>query len=413
MVWPLLSFLALIGLVFWQVDVLKQSEQLRSERFEAEAEKKLQEIAGEIALEGIYFSDSTLAYYEQHPQAAEKVKFLIDSLMTASFTQEGLYWAIAQPEKQELLFSNAPDRKREILLSSALKACISCMLITSFKDYDGKMIIHHSVASISGIRGDTPKDLSEYKYLTVLNEPPAYFQWKDYLAFLLIGIVSLVFGRTLYLNTRQQQLIEQKDEFVNHLSHQFKTPLSSIRLGTNILLTEAGKPKQQEMLQRIQLEGNRLDRHIQTVLQWVKSGTRSFQPSPRQIEVNAFSQQMIKQFEAVFANAEAQITFCPSDEEVQVLADPDHLALVYYNIWENAIRHNPAPLHLTLRLKRENGKLTIAHADNGKGFIPKKEKHVGLGLAYIKRIMKAMNGRLQIQSEVGKGSCITLIFPEV
>ena len=215
-------------------------------------------------------------------------------------------------------------------------------------------------------------------------------------------------------------LLSKKNEFINHLSHQFKTPLASIRLGTKMLLNAPQEDKNREMLQLIDLEGKRLDKHIQTVLQWVRAGAQGLQLSRQPLDLVALTQESARQMEPVFRDRQAQVEMRFEEGLPKAMVDEYHLILVYFNLWENALNHNSGPLRLNVEICRQGNFILVKHQDNGKGFsytTNKKQKanrstiYTGLGLLYVERVMAAHGGAVEIHSIEGRGTLITLKLP--
>ena len=416
----LLSILFFGGIVAWQLHHLHEMKQLRQEIFEQQAISKLKEIALKLRTSSRW---GDAGYRTTDLSSATRDAYIaeVDSLIGLYFQEEQarILWGLVKGEHDSLLFSNAPPEKEAYLLQSPLTTCLSCLIKISFADEGGEMMLEQSVAQTRMMSGKIGEE-TELKYFSIYSENTSGAQWPDYLVFVfLIGLSSL-FGLSLYLNDRQKRLIEQKNEFINHLSHQFKTPLASIRLGTKILLNAQQEDKNREMLQLIDLEGKRLDKHIQTVLQWVRAGAQGLQLAPQRMDLVALTQESLRQMEPVFRDRQAQVDVFYEEGLPQALVDEYHLILVYFNLWENALKHNSGPLRLNIDICREGNFLLVKHQDNGKGFsytaIQQQKAHqnthyTGLGLLYVKRVMAAHGGTIDIQAEDGKGTLITLKFP--
>jgi signal transduction histidine kinase len=411
----LLSILFFGGILVWQLQHLQEMKQLRQEIFEQQAIGKLKDIAlklrtsprwGEIGYTTAYINPDTRDIYKAE----------VDSLIGIYFGEEAqsIYWGLIEGEKDSLLFSNAPPDKSAHVLQSPLKTCLSCLIKISMTDHDGEMILEQSVAQTRMMSGRFAEE-RELKHFSIYIDHTIGAQWPDYLAFAFLVGLSGLFGLSLYLNARQKRLIEQKNEFINHLSHQFKTPLASIRLGTKMLLSSTVDYKAKEMLQRIDLEGKRLDKHIQTVLQWVRAGAQGLQLDRQPMDLAALTRESILQMEPVFVDRQAQVESCFEQGLPPVLVDEYHLILVYFNLWENALKHNRGPLVLHISILRDGNFLLVKHRDNGEGFCSKVHKkapaYTGLGLLYVERVIKAHGGALEIHSEAAAGTTITLKLP--
>lgn len=413
----LLSFLFFAGLAAWQLQRLQESRQLRQEIFEHQLGEKLQEIGPVLRKETTWglevFKPAFLT-----EASRKQAYYQIDSIMQQHFGQEAgkLLWAVVQGVQDSLLLSNAPPERQHLVAKAGSRKCLSCLVLITREDDGGQMLMEHSVAQMEAVLG---WEVGKIRYLAILHENQTAFPWTDGLAFLFMAGLSVLFGVSLYLNARQKKLIEQKNEFINHLSHQFKTPLASIRLGTKILLQSSESLKDKEMLHIMNLEGNRLEKHVQTVLQWVRSGSQGLQLAPQPLNMIQFTQTALKQMEPIFRDKQTQVETEFPDHLPEAMADEYHLMLVYFNIWENAVKHNTVkhkkgPLQLKISLSLEGRFIVVRHQDNGNGFRKEKARtadFTGLGLLYIKSVMKAHGGSLDILTREEEGSLLCLKLP--
>ena len=158
--------------------------------------------------------------------------------------------------------------RRKSLQQADLNVCLSCLVTIRIMNDEGQevpdkgFVLDHSPAQMRDIRGLDPESL---QYLHVLTErrSTSYSNTYAFPLIFLLGLFVLIYW-LFYLNAKQQRLINQKNEFVNHLSHQFQTPLSSIKLSAN-LLAERSASNKNELVQIIRTESNRLENHIRTV----------------------------------------------------------------------------------------------------------------------------------------------------
>lgn len=417
LVLALLSFLFFAGLAAWQLQRLEESRQLRQEIFQHQLEEKLQVIGPVLRKETAWGLEVFKPAYLTEASRAQAC-FQIDSIMQQHFGSEAnkLLWAVVQGAHDSLLLSNAPAERQHLVAKAGSRKCLSCLVLITKVDDGGQILMEHSVAQMESILG---WEMGKIRQLAILYENQAVFSWTDALAFLFMAGLSMLFGISLYLNARQKRLIAQKNEFINHLSHQFKTPLASIRLGTKMLLQSSESLKDKEMLHIMNLEGNRLEKHVQTVLQWVRSGSQGLQLAPQPLNMIQFTQLALTQMEPIFRDKQTRVeTDFPLDLP-EAMADEYHLMLVYFNIWENAVKHNTDKhkkelLQLKISLRLEGRFIVVRHQDNGNGFRNEKARTAdvtGLGLLYIKRVMKAHRGSLDIWTRKGEGSILSLKLP--
>ena len=395
------------GLIFWQVWHLNQNQKLKFDLDKKEMSSQLLKTA--IEFRKAEKKDTSLV------KDSAKGYNVLDSILNKNLNDYnrdfswGLFNGLGKPLSQFYSKRTFKDSTNIIL-----KVCSSCLVMIDVLDENGSTInnkgfvLNQTPAQMVEMRGMNEEDL-DYIHLYIAKQK---FSFKPYFIpfIFLIGLLGTLII-LVNLTRKQRKLIIQKNEFVNHLSHQFQTPLSSIKLSANLLANEALVDKS-ELVQIIQTESNRLENHIKTVLHWVKSDADHLYITKEKVRLTNLIENCLKQMKPVFLTHHTKVNFIPSEEELVIEADSNHLQLMLFNIWENAIKHNDSPLELTIKMSRENGRVQISNSDNGKGISDFNSdiKFKGLGLAYVNRIMDMHNGEM-ILSSSEKGLIINLNFP--
>lgn len=227
--------------------------------------------------------------------------------------------------------------------------------------------------------------------------------------------------------TNLRKIDEMKSGLLSVVSHELKTPLTSLRMATHLLLEEhVGPltPKQTELLLAARDDSERLHHIVANLLNMarIEAGGVQFELTPRRIE--SLLHDMIEPHEAAFREKGVALRIVSTDSEgVKVLADGDRLELVFANLLANALRFTPAggEVVVSASLRQENPtKVTITIADTGVG-IP--AEHIGrvfdrfyrvpgqsgasgagLGLAIAKEIVEAHHGDISVTSKIGQGT---------
>ena len=402
-----LAFILISGLMVWQINHLQQKQKLESELdFQ---DKKATLLNSAIEYRKAESKDSSLRtnWTLKH----QKVKDILYN--NFKIDDDSLIWAFYNGNNV-LIDSINSNSQNEILKNSPLRVCTSCLIMISVLNDDGTnpndrgFVLDQTPAQMREVRGLEPESL---EYLVVYTKPYKAKMMSFVLPSLfLIGLVSL-FWWLYHLITKQKRLISQKNEFVNHLSHQFQTPLSSIKLSSNLLASKKSE-NPDELIQIIQRESNRLENHIKTVLHWVKSDANRLYLKKEYIGITDVIERSLKQMKPVFYTNNTKVSFIPPKEELFIDVDESHLQLMLFNIWENAIKHNNESIAIKVLCKSDDKHITICNTDNGVGFSETSNDihYKGLGLAYIKRIMELHKGTLEIKSETKKGVIINLNF---
>jgi signal transduction histidine kinase len=233
------------------------------------------------------------------------------------------------------------------------------------------------------------------------------------------------------MNHQVQASRQSQRDFVANVSHELKTPLTSIRGFAQAILDGAAKtPEELEHAgQVIYDEAGRMDRMVVDLLDLARldAGTADLERAP--LELDALLQGVVKKFKPQCEQAQvalrADISGLPS-----FIGDGDRLAQVFTNLVDNAVKHTPPGGRVTLRARQEGEKVKISVQDTGEG-IPQEElsriferfyqldksrrggkgRGVGLGLAITQQIVHAHGGEMYARSELGKGSIITVELP--
>ena len=400
----LLSFVLLIGLAYWQVRHLIISQNLQVEIENQDMQFVLKNSAVEIRKAEA--SDSTIR------TDLEKRRIFIDSIIAKNFNKynRDFSWGEFNGNKDPIN-ATIHTTYTEALKNTALKVCTSCLVMINMmnENGEGSFMLDQNPSQMIEIKGIKKEDI---QYLHVFTSPKTFSFYSLIYPLLFLVSLSSLFIWLLFLNGKQSKLIKQKNEFVNHLSHQFQTPLSSIKLSANLIAKNKGN--QNELIQIIQTESNRLENHIKTVLHWVKSDADRLFISKEKIGITGFIEIALKQMKPIFLTNKTKVNFIPPEEELYIEADVNHLELMLFNIWENAIKHNNHKIEITIQCKINKGFVQISISDNGKGIDNEISdiKFRGLGLAYINRIMNEHSGSMELISKTKKGLTVNLNFPK-
>ncbi|GGI55943.1 sensor histidine kinase [Winogradskyella haliclonae] len=407
-----LSLLILGWLVIWQINHIKEEYKLKIDLDKVEMQTALMESA--IELRQLENKDKSLR------KDSVKLNRFTDSILRKNFEpfDADIIWGYFNGLQEPISRLNI-NEPNENLKASSLKVCTSCLLmiglvkdvnpdtVTEKEVEESGYILDHTPAQMRSIRGIAADGLN-YLHILPKSKNMGLLSYTIPITFL-VGLSSL-FVWLFYLNDKQSRLIKQKNEFVNHLSHQFQTPLSSIKLSAN-LLAEEKNPN--ELITIIQRESNRLENHIKTVLHWVKSDADRLHISKKLLSVTDIIERSLKQMKPIFITNKTKISFIPSEEDYKIFADENHLQLMLFNIWENAMKHNEEAIELTISYFKSEDEISIKTSDNGIGLqkeiVP--EKFKGLGLAYIRSIMNEHFGSMELNSLNNQGLSVQLNFP--
>jgi two-component system phosphate regulon sensor histidine kinase PhoR len=247
----------------------------------------------------------------------------------------------------------------------------------------------------------------------------------------LLLVLTFCFGYTIFLILKQKKVSEMKMDFINNMTHEFKTPVSTIMIASEALKDKeiAEDKSRVERLANIIFEENqRLGSHIERVLNIARIEKNDFRLDIRPLDVNEMvttvldSMSLKLQKHNVIANLNLDAT------NATIEADELHFSNVLYNLIDNAIKYSPETPEITISTANKDNNVVIRVADKGIGMnrdqqakifeqfyrIPTGNLHdvkgFGLGLSYVNTIVKRLNGTISVKSEREKGSEFELKF---
>lgn len=292
------------------------------------------------------------------------------------------------------------------------------------------------------IKGITPESLNLTKdghYFTVyfpnlkLDQIQAASSFSP-LIYLVIVVVFVVvfFAFSLGIIIRQKRLSEVKNDFINNMTHELKTPISTISLSSELLLRledNADPDRMRKYASIIYKENKRLEKQVERVLNIAKLDKDKVILNKENVSLDALLDDVKENFEFNQATGGGQLTIHKETQTTQVFADPVHLTNVLFNLVDNAVKYCKNAPQIDITLKAEKDGYRIEIQDNGIGI--KKEdlrlifdkfyrvptgnvhdvKGFGLGLYYVKLIIEAHQGKIDAKSTFEKGTTFSLWLP--
>jgi two-component system phosphate regulon sensor histidine kinase PhoR len=250
------------------------------------------------------------------------------------------------------------------------------------------------------------------------------------LFFLLIGGLSFAFIASTIV--RQKKVSEMKNDFINNMTHEFKTPLSTISMAAEVLMKSGPETSQDRLIRYAEIisdETSRLKNQVERVLQMAVLEKSQFQLSLRKINLNDLIQSTINQVGLQSTGKPIDIKYDLHADPGVIWVDPLHFANIISNLYDNSCKYSKETILLVIRTENWNQGVRIIFEDNGIGMSLESQKLVfdkfyrvptgnlhdvkgfGLGLYYMKTMVLAHGGTIQVESELGKGTRFILFFP--
>lgn len=246
-------------------------------------------------------------------------------------------------------------------------------------------------------------------------------------------IVILFFGYTLFVIFKQRRLSEIQKNFINNLTHEFKTPIAAIDLSSKVISDPKiiEHPKRlTEYTHIIGEQTQRLSAQVDKVLQMASIEKQGLQLDLQDIELNRFIQKSIDDFKTSQNGDQYSINFKSSVPKYIIKADSLHFSNVIFNILDNAIKYCNDEPEVLVTLHQDKKCTKLEFADNGIG-IPKEfrkkifgrffriptgdihnVKGFGLGLDYVQKIVERHHWKIEVSDNSPKGSIFTITIPK-
>nr|WP_294942491.1 HAMP domain-containing sensor histidine kinase [uncultured Mucilaginibacter sp.] len=250
----------------------------------------------------------------------------------------------------------------------------------------------------------------------------------------LLLVLIFCFGYTIFSILQQKKISEMKIDFINNMTHEFKTPVSTIMIASEALKDEEiaeDKTRVARLANVIYEENVRLGSHIERVLNIARIEKNDFKLDKKPVDVNEMISIVLDSMALKLQKCNAITSLNLTDENAIIIGDELHISNVMYNLIDNALKYSNDVPDITITTIKRNGYVCIKVADKGIGMnrdqqskifeqfyrIPTGNLHdvkgFGLGLSYVNTIVKRLDGTISVKSEKEKGSEFELKFPAV
>ena len=252
------------------------------------------------------------------------------------------------------------------------------------------------------------------------------------LSALFIVVVSSVFIATIRIILKQKKISEIKNDFISNMTHELKTPISTISLACEAIADKTidlSPEIQSNYIGIIRSENRRLGILVEKVLKnaILDKGELSLKYDP--LDINKVIENVIMNFDLKIKKKSGKVELNLEENLPMLMADPVHMKNIISNLIDNAIKYTKQKPRLNITTKGMGNLLEIKIQDNGIGISPENQKNIfekfyrvptgnvhdvkgfGLGLNYVNTIIENMGGTINVSSELEKGTVFTLKIP--
>ncbi|MDB5201857.1 MAG: sensor histidine kinase [Ferruginibacter sp.] len=247
----------------------------------------------------------------------------------------------------------------------------------------------------------------------------------------LLIVVLIAFGVSIFYLFRQKFLYETQKDFVNNFTHEFKTPLSVIKIAADVLKDPAIVHRPEKLAnyaQIIQQQTLHLEQQTARLLRIAFDSQKSLPLQKERFSVKILLEEALKNLEPLIEKRAGIVKISDETNDSFLYADRSYMLLAFINLIENAMKYSLHPW-LQILLSIQGDDFCILFRDNGIGIEKKHHKRIfdkfyrvtsgdiqeasgfGLGLNFVKTIIETHKGKIEVQSETGKGSSFIIRIP--
>lgn len=245
-------------------------------------------------------------------------------------------------------------------------------------------------------------------------------------------IIILAYSSAIYQLIKQRQISQIKTDFINNMTHEFKTPIATINLAIDSIKNPkiiGDQDKVMRYLTMIKDENKRMHAQVENVLRISKLEKNELNISKERVELNDLIFDAITHVELLVEHRNGYVKTHLNADKASVLANETHFTNVIVNILDNAIKYSDDEPKIDVYTENISNNILIRISDKGNGMTKQVQKKVfekfyrehsgnvhnvkghGLGLAYVKRIVDDHQGHISVESEKGKGSTFIIKLP--
>ena len=409
----LVAFLGAIGIIITQTYWVRKAYQLQEKEFELKTNLALRNVASNIA----ELKHIQLPIYSPVEQISPD--FYIVQINV-------------QVEKEVLAHFLQASFTRQNITTNFWYGLYDCMSDTV--QYAAYINMQGNV--IDDIPSASFKKLKKLNYHFAVYFPNRKHFLSQQLSVWIVSTIVLIFilillTYLLFIILKQKRLSEIQKDFVNNMTHEFKTPLASIQLSADVLKNPTILHNEQRLLNYatiISTEAKRLSHQVERVLQMAQGNKGEIQLSKSLFVWQTLIKETLSSFDQAIALKRATINLDLPTAPISYFGDQLHLRNCISNLIDNALKYTEKDPVITISIGIAQ-QLRIAVEDNGIGINKNDQKLLfkkfyrvntgnihnvkgfGLGLSYVRLIINAHNGRIECESDLGKGTKFVIYLP--
>lgn len=251
-------------------------------------------------------------------------------------------------------------------------------------------------------------------------------------SFLFTSLILICFAYTIFVIFRQKKVSEMKTDFINNMTHEFKTPIATISLATDSITNDtviSNTDKVKRFAGIIKQENKRMLNQVEKVLQMARIDKKDFDLKITDVNINDVVYQASENARLKVTQREGNLITQLNATNPFIEGDLTHISNIIHNLLDNAEKYSKERPNIAITTETLENGVQVEIKDTGIGMTKEAIKHIfdkfyrvhtgnrhdvkgfGLGLSYVKALMNAHKGTVKVDSELGVGSTFTLFFP--
>jgi signal transduction histidine kinase len=247
-------------------------------------------------------------------------------------------------------------------------------------------------------------------------------------------IIVVIFFITARFASKQKKISRIKSDFINNMTHEFKTPIATISLATDAIKNPKvihDVRKIEKFVDIIKEENQRMNKQVERTLQMALLEKEDLEFKGEHTDLNALTAKAIQIFELKMNEKRGRLVFIQDIAKPTAYVDEVHFLNVVHNLLDNAVKYSSVQPDIRVELFSSNDQVHLLVKDKGIGIRKENQQKIfekffreatgdihnvkgfGLGLSYVKAVVKAFGGQVQLSSTPGKGSTFEIILPKI
>ena len=428
---------SLIGIIFIQVSWIRNMLVVKEEQLSEHVIKAMNKVGEELMEQK--FALPNIKKQGFRPGFMMPSDQLMNELMKPSTIAKNFTaFEIEEKLRKAFIENNIKDTKFEFAVTSSLTffsyELKSKNFLNEIEDtlQNRRFVYLLQVPSGSDFESLVPEERMIVVVPNVKNIVLSQLRWMIIGAILFTLILCTAFYVTLTALLRQKKLSEIKNDFINNMTHELKTPLATISLAVDAMRNEkvqGDKEKLQYFSGIIKEENKRMNKQVETILQAALMDKQEIQLNKKPVSVHEVIEGILDNFQLQLDEKQATLDLQLNARNDLIEADEVHFTNLVSNLMDNAVKYSKEQLHLKLSTTSSARYITIKLEDNGIGMSKETQKRIfekfyrahtcnihnvkgfGLGLSYVKTMVDAHEGKIKVDSVLGRGTVFTIDMP--